>query len=225
MSLQVLNINRQAFGQAGLLAIQHLLERTPSIQFLGLKHLSFDGGSRPFFQALIHSSTTSKVRLDHCSFTGPASADLFSQMIQTKPNLQLLSIESCTILPRSKCLLRDSLSAVLLRPNSSLRTLELRQDGLNTFFPGPTFGALLSAVGRSSLERFSIGNIYSEAKFQFLMSSLPAMKIRDLEIHLVRHQLRDGGVRKRAILRAAKRNFRLRSLKASFERQCFLHRG
>ena len=145
--LQSLSLCYQTLGQVVLLAIQHLLERTSSIQYLELKHFSFSQESfQPFFQGLIRSTTMSKVRLEDCSFTDLASVDLFRQMIETKPNLQLLSIESCSILLSSKCLLRDSLSAVLLRPNSPLRTLELMQTDLTSLFPGPTFGALLGAV-------------------------------------------------------------------------------
>ena len=142
-----------------------------------------------------------------------ASVDLFRQLIDTKPNLQLLSIRYCSFPGNSRALLGATLQAVLLQPNSTLRSLELMQDDLNTFFPGPTFGALLSAVGRSSLECFRIGHIQSEEQFQSLLSSLPAMKIQELEFHLERLG-RDGENRKQDVLRAVKRNFSLRSLKA-----------
>ena len=183
--LQSLSLQTSLGQQAVTLAIQNLLERTSSIQCLELKDLSFTEESfRPICQGLIHSTTVSKVHFDHCSFTDLASADLFRQMIDTKPNLQLLSIRYCSFPGNSRALLGATLPAVLLQPNSVLRSLELMQDDLNTFFPGPTFGALLTGVRRSSLERFSIGNIYSEAQFQSLLSSLPAMKIQELEFHL-----------------------------------------
>ena len=140
--------------------------------------------------------------------------DLFRQMIDTKPNLQLLSIKNCHYPRDLESLLRDSLSAVLLRPNSPLRSLELIPNDLNTFFPGPTFGALLSVVGRSTLERFSIGNIQSEAHFQTLLNILPAMKTQELEFDL--HRLLPVGANRQAdVLRAVKQNFSLRSLKAT----------
>ena len=100
-------------------------------------------------------------------------------MIDTKPNLQLLSIHQCSFPGNLIALLGATISAALLRPNSLLRTFELIQDDLNSFFPGPAFGALLSAVGRSSLERFSIGDLHTDLQFQTLLNSLPAMKIRE----------------------------------------------
>ena len=111
--------------------------------------------------------------------------------------------------------MRDSLSAVLVRPHSPLQNLELEQYSLDSLFPGPTFGALLSVVGRSTLERFSIGNIQSEEQFQSLLSTLPAMKIQELEFQL-NSQLRVGADRKQDLLRAVKQNFSLRSLKVDF---------
>ena len=107
--------------------------------------------------------------------------DLFRQMIETKPNLQSLSIECCSFPGNLRVLVGATLQAALLRPNSPLKNLELRLFDLDTFFPGPAFGAFLSAVGRSSLERFCLRCISSEEQFQTLLNSLPAMKILKLE--------------------------------------------
>jgi len=210
--LQSLSLKISSGQQAITLAIQNLLERT-SIQCLELEDHSFTEESfRPICQALIHSTTVSKVQFNWCDFSDAGSVDLFRQLLQTKPNLQLLKIGYCSFFGNSKAHVGDTMSAALLQPNSMLRSLELMQRDLNPFFPGPTFGELLSAVGRSSLERFSIGCFQSEAQFQTLMSSLPAMKIQELEFCL-NGPLRVGADRKQDLLRAVKRNFSLQSLK------------
>jgi len=90
----------------------------------------------------------------------------------------------------------------------------MMQDDLYSFFPCPNFGALLSTVGRSTLEHFSIGAICTEAQFRTLLSNLPEMKTRELEFDL-RGVLRVTAERKQDILRAVKQNFSLRSLKAT----------
>ena len=213
-----LSLNYQTLGPAVSLAIQRLLERTPAIQSLELIRLLVTEESLGLIcQALIRSTTTSKVRLDHCHFRTQASMDLFRRLLETKPNLQCAIIKNCSFPANAKRLVGDWLSAALLRPNSPLRTLELRQGDLNIFFPGPNFGALLSAVRRSQLERFNIGYIHLEEQFQTLLSNLPSMKIQELEIGFGWEMLgRDGGNRQQDLLRAVKRNFCLRSLKGNF---------
>ena len=170
----------------GFLAIQHLLERTPSIRFWQLENIYpfTEESFRPICQGLIGSTAVSKVRLDHCRFMDRASADLFRQLLETKPNLQFLCIKSCSFPENLSVLFGTALQAALLRPNSPLQHLELELYNLGSVFPGPTFGALLSAVGRSTLEYFSISNIHLEEQFQTLTRSLPAMKIRKLAFHL-----------------------------------------
>ena len=214
--LQSLNLLYGTLGQAvSFLALQHLLESTSSIRCLQLNHHAFEESVRPICQGLIHSTAVSRVQFKSCQFYTQASADLFRQMIDTKPNLQLLSIHQCSFPGNLIALLGATISAALLRPNSLLRTFELIQGDLNSFFPGPAFGALLSAVGRSSLVRFSIGDLHTDLQFQTLLNSLPAIKITELEFHLVGVAIRVGADRKQLILQAAKRNFSLRSMKAS----------
>ena len=218
--LQSLVLNDQTLGQAVSLVIQHLLERTPSIQVLELHHLSFtEERLRPICQGLIRSTTVSKVRFDRCSFTDLASMDLFRQLLETKPNLQLLSIHYCSFPGNTRALLGATMSAVLLQPNSPLPNLELQLFNLDTLFPGPTFGALLRAVGRSGLERFSIGEICSDEQFHTLLSSLPAMKIQELEFGLT-YQVRQEANRQ-DVLHGVKQNFSLRSLKVRFDSTFF----
>jgi len=213
-----LNVGDPIITREAAPAIEQLLDRTTSIRCLELKNFMFTEESfRPICQALIRSTTVSEVQFGFCFFADLASMDLFGQMIETKPNLQSLGMEICSFLATAYQLLRDSLSAVLLRPNSPLRSFELIQFDLSSIFPGPTFGALLIAVGRGTLKRFSIGFIYSEVQFQTLRRSLPVMKIQDLVFELRERELgRDGGNRKQALLEAAKRNFSLRSLKGTF---------
>ena len=222
--LQVLSLEGHDFHQAKSLVVQRLLERTASILCLDLYYDNFslmlpftEESLEPICQGLINSRTVSKVVFGGFRFEDPACANLFRQMIETKPNLQFLSIRHCSFPPASQGPLRDSLSAVLLRPNSSLRTLEF---DLFSFSQGLPFGALLSAVGRSALERFSIQDIDSEERFQTLLSGLPVMKIRELEFRL---GWRSIGLENRQgdVLRAVKRNFSLRSLKGSFDGRSF----
>ena len=204
------------------LAIQHLLERTPSIQSLEFKRFPFSLAEkfRPICEGLIRSTTVSKVLFEFCSFTDATSAVSLAQLLETKPNLQFVGIKSCSIHSSSRRRFGAIMCAALLRPNSLLRSLELIEGDRDAFFSGPTFGALLNAVGRSTVERFSIGNIYTEEKFQSLLSNLPTMKIKKLEIHL-NGGLGARGDRKQHILQAVKRNFNLRSLKASSAGRAF----
>jgi len=217
--LQSLSLRQQTLGQNVPLAreIQRLLERTSSIQCLEWNGSLFSEASfRPICEGLIRSATVSQVRLEFCSFTDPVSVDLFRQLLETKPNLRCVHIKRCAFpgFPdNSMVLLGASLQAALLRPNSPLRTLDLRPHLLASFFPGLSLGALLSAVGRSSLEGFCLGYIWRDEQFQTLLNSLPAMKIVNLEFQMS-YRLRAD--RKQFLLEAVKQNFSLRSLKASF---------
>jgi len=218
-SLQSLSLYHfyHTLGQAVPLAVQHLLERTSSIQSLELNDQSFKEESfRPICQALIHSTTVSKVQFNWFHFSDAGSVDLFRQLLQTKPNLQLLRIRYCSFFENSRALVGASLQAVLLQPISMLRSLEFMHFELNALFPGPTFGALLRAVGRSGLECFKTGHIRTEEQFQSLLSNIPVMKIRKLEFDLDL-LVRDGENRKQALLQAVKQNFSLRSLNATFD--------
>jgi len=225
--LQVLSLRgRQRFGQETSLAIQRLLERTTSIWCFELHRppdfentYSFTEESlEPICQGLIRNSTVSKVVFRSCRFADLACANLVGQMIETKPNLQFLRIEDCSFPPLSQGHLRDSLSAVLLRPNSSLRTLEWDEDSFSrdltvgALLSAVGRSALLSAVGRSALERFSIEGINSEERFQTLLSGLPVMKIRELEFRV---DWRVAENRQGDVLFAVKQNFCLRALKGT----------
>ena len=195
--LQSLSLCHQTLGEGVPPAVQNLLERTPSMMCLELLRISVsEENFRPICQGLIRSTTVSKLRLDAISFTDLASVNLFQQLVETKPNLQYLYINS-DFPENSWRIFRDSVSEILLRPNSPLRSLELMEcsplsqhrthrhsNGLASLFPGLTFGALLSAVGRSGLECFCIGTINLEDQFQTLLISLPAMKIQDLEFEV-----------------------------------------
>ena len=198
--------------------LQQLLQRTPSIQCVEFKRVFIY--SDEIFQGLIRNTTVSTIKFNCCQFGDARTVDLFRQpldlfrqMIETKPNLQHLRIKYCHFPEDSRLFLGATLQAVLVRPHSPLRTLEVIQIDLSLDFPNLTFGALLRAVGRSGLECFRIGIIQSEEQFETLLSSLPSMKVRELEFHL------DGPFaanRQGDVLRAAKQNFSLRSLKASF---------
>ena len=228
-SLQSLSLRHQTLNQVVLLAVQNLLERTPSMQCLELMCISFsEENFRPICEGLIRSTTVSKVRLDQIDFTDLASVNLFKQLVETKPNLQYLCIDRGFFPENLRHLFRNSLSEILLRPNSPLRTLELMaypscshshrrhrrsNGGLASLFPGLTFGTLLTAVGKSGLERFRIGAIYLEEQFQTLLISLPAMKIQDLEFEFYADYLGGGQRNSHAVLQAVKRNFTLQSLK------------
>jgi len=75
--LQSLILHYQTLEQTVLLAVQHLLERTPSIQSLEFRHVPCSSVEqfRPICQGLIRSTTVSKVLFDGCSFTDANSAD------------------------------------------------------------------------------------------------------------------------------------------------------
>ena len=125
-SLQSLSLCQQTLGEVAPLAVQNLLERTPSMQCLELVCISFSEEKfRPICQGLIRSTTVSKVRLNQIDFTDLASVNLFQQLVETKPNLQYLCINGGFFPENLRHLFRDSLSEILLRPNSPLRTLEL----------------------------------------------------------------------------------------------------
>ena len=114
-------------------------------QYLELRNPSFTEESfRPICQALIHSNTVSKLRLNRCSFTDLESANLFRQLLETKPNLQLLSIRSCSF-PGNSIFCAASFHAASLC--AQLSTALFRTDALwpEYLFPRPNFGALLSA--------------------------------------------------------------------------------
>jgi len=137
-SLQSLSLYHfyHTLGQAVPLAVQHLLERTSSIQSLELNNQSLKEESlRPICQALIRSTTTSKVQFGNCLFSDLASAFFYRQLLGTKPDLQCVCIKQCEFPRNLRALLGATISAVLLQPKSLLRSFKLMQGDLNTFSP------------------------------------------------------------------------------------------
>ena len=111
---------------------------------------------------------------------------------------------------------------MLSRPDSPLRCFEFRsgRPSLEGFFPRIPFQALLRAIEKSKLERFSIGKMNTLQQLQTLTQSIPSMHIRELDVVVDWIRLRGSANTRqnlllaiRNLLQAFKNNFSLRSVK------------
>ena len=195
-------------------AIQQILESsTTSIQKFELSKYYTDPFTeqtfRPITEGLRRSQTVNDVTFRGFNFTDTGARQV-SNCIRTKLNLRSLTLSYCRCGAAGSALLQSVLREVLLRPDSSLRSL-----GFNGDHPIQLsitdFRTLLKAVEGSKLEELAIGRISESESAQHLralLESLPAMKIKkfslDVDFNNAVHY--DW---KPEILQALKRNFSL----------------
>ena len=199
-------------------AIQQLLESTTSIQRFELQHQRFRGESlfRPVAQGIIKSECVSELKLSDCEFEDRESfAQQLQSILQNKQNLKTLCLDFCDF---GRGQVHGDIISMLSRPDSLLRCFEFQSTpshgSLETVFPRIPFEALLRAIEKSKLERFSIGRIETPHQLQTLMQSIPLMRIRELEVSFWGQILRENANPRQNLLLAIKNNFSLRSVKA-----------
>jgi len=108
-----------------------------------------------------------------------------------------------------------------LRPDSPLRSFELKQSSLGDALQNSQFRNLLRAVEKSKLERFAIGDIESHEQLRTLTESIPRIRVKELQ-GVIRMLIGEENA-KRDLIMAVKNNFSLRSVdgKRALERDLF----
>jgi hypothetical protein len=201
-------------------AVGRLLQATSTIQqfeFNGSGNIGLGDNFRSITQGPIQSVTVADVKFENWNFN-----DLAKVILESKSNLQSLTVKNCSINDTRREEFRSAIFR-LLQPNSLLRSLKLHHHHnlLEYGFETPQdFALLLTAVERSPLEGISIGPI-SEEKCLALIASIPKMHVRTLELLLDRHLHYD---RKGDIVQAIKQNASLRTVVAKmgyFVNDCF----
>ena len=208
----------ESLSDATTRAIQQLLESTASIQSLWLCGISFENNGdtlRTVAQSLIRSPIVCRLKFFHCQFEDEESAALFQSILQNKQNLSYLALDHCSF---SAGRIHEDIISVLLRPSSSLRSLEVQELSLGTTrLPNSQFQNLLRAVEKSKLERFTIGRIQSPEQLRTLTDSIPLMRVKELQVVMASDfDVEDA---KPLLLQAIKNNFSLLSVKGKRVRE------
>jgi hypothetical protein len=199
------------------LAVGSLLESTKTIQrFKLIRSVVQVDTFRPIAQGLIQCASVTDVKFSWCRFDSQDEVLLLNSILESKSNLQSLTLVSCSVHQDGRRSLRSAIFNVL-QPHSLLRSLVLYDYqshlslscyGLDT---AQDFNRLLTAVERSALKRFSIGRIVSREECLALIASIPRMQVGALEFSF-QGNLRDM---KGDILGAIKRNASLRTIVAN----------
>ena len=148
-----------------------------------------------------------------CRFRDEESLALVQGILQNKQNLTGLCLEHCVFSagfsegPVHAC---TGIISTLLRPDSPLRSFELKDHTLGYASRNSEFQNLLRAVEKSKLERFVIGDIESHEPLRTLTESIPRMHVKELQV--VFDSDFDAENAKQLLLQAVKNNFSLRSV-------------
>ena len=192
-------------------ALQRLLESTTSIQRFELIALQLRGDTfLPIAHAITRSESVSELKFEDCQFQNQSSLAPLQSILQNKHNLTTLCLQYCNFVGEQ---VHEDIISVISRPGSLLRCVEFTFTNLQQMFPNIPFEALLQAIEKSKLERFSIGRIETPYQLQTLMQSIPSMRIRELDVAFDRRFLRENANPRQNLLLAIKKNFSLRSVK------------
>jgi hypothetical protein len=170
------------------LAVGSLLEATTTIKRFVLARcgdLVEVDTLRPIAQGLIQSKSVTDVRFKGCYFDGQEEVSILSNILESKSNLESLSLQNCVV---RRAEFRTTILS-LLQPHSSLYSFELINAdaddwSLCGFHTSQDFCQLLTAVESSPLERFAIGRIHSSEAFMALIPSIPKMQVETFELTL-----------------------------------------
>jgi len=213
LSLKTLQVGGRRFSDVTSRAIQQLLESTTSIQTFELGGMSFENNGdtlRTIVQSLIQSQIVSVLAFKDCEFRDEESVAQFQSILRNKQDLTGLCLEDCDF---SGGQAHADIIAALLRPNSPLRSFELKERSIDRALPNDQFRNLLRAIEKSKLEHFDIGSIQSLQQLRALAGSIPLMRIKNLHIVFARNF--DGGDPKPLLFQAIKNNFRLRCVQGN----------
>ena len=218
-SVNSLLIGGVSFPDATARAIQQLLQSTASIETFGLAGPSFNNGDMfpSIAQHLIRSPVVCMLKFSICRFRDEESTALFRSILQNKQNLTSLCLDNCSFIGGE---VHETIVSTLLRPDSPLRSFELKERSLGNAMPNGQFRNLLRAVEKSKLERFVIGDIESHEQLRTLTESIPRMRVKELQVVTASDE---QNVNKQLLLQALRKNFSLRSVdgKCATERDLF----
>ena len=210
ISLKTLHLGGKSFSDVTTPAIQQLLESTVSIQTFGLSGVRFQNNGntlRTIARSLIQSRIVSALEFKSCKFRDEGSAAQFRSILQNKQNLTSLCLDNCSFIGGE---VHETIVSTLSRPDSRLRSFELKEHSIDRALPNGQFRNLLRAIEKSKLERFDIRSIQSLQQLRALADSIPLMRIKKL--HIVFAGDFDGGNPKPLLFQAIKNNFSLRSV-------------
>ena len=191
-------------------ALQRLLESTTSLQRFELVSLQFSGDTfQPIAHAITRSASVSELKFEQCQFQERNSSAFLQSILQNKHNLTSLCLHHCQF--GIGQVHRDSIISILSRPDSPLQCFEFLSFDLDQQFSIIQFDNLLRAIEKSKLERFKMGLIRYRQQLQALAQSIPSMRIRELEVDIQDHLVRENS--RQCLLQAARNNFSLRRVK------------
>ena len=217
------------FSEPVALSIQQLLVGTSGLQKFTLiasgvtnpaNHTITPQIFGPIAQGLIDSGSVTKIAFRGCHFSGAATKQ-FNRLLQTKLNLHSLAVMWCGFDGTARLgftPICSGLIAALPRPNSSLRCLEIHPFFDVTGRMGH-LGDFFRAVEKSQLEHLLIGTISSQQQLQDLASSIPAMKLKKLEVGVFfseAHVRYSYAAEKQQLLHGIKKNISLHSVEGRF---------
>ena len=181
-------------------ALQHLLGSTSSIQKIELICTTFN--ERQFSsiaQAITGSECISELRFLWCRFPEQSSITHFRSILQNKRNLTSLCLEYCNF---GGGQVHEDIISVISQPGSLLRCFEFQScRPLEEAFPGVQYKNLLRAIEKSKLERFRIQSFGTLQQLQTLTQSIPAMKLKELEVRFFQCKMRKKAVSSRQSLK------------------------
>ena len=162
--------------------LQRLLESTTSIRRFEFREASFSDERwfRPIAQGIINNESVCQLKFSWVRFQSRNSLAPLQSILQNKQNLTSLCLHECHF---GGGQVHGDIISIVSRPDSLLRCFEFQSyNSLERGFPGIQFENLLQAIKTSKLERFQIGSIVTLQQLQTLTQSIPAMKLKELEV-------------------------------------------
>lgn len=171
---------------------------------------------RPIAQGLIDSKSITEITLSRFYDDYPNNGlekipSIIRSILELKSNLRSFSMQGCQWDPRREPEPFLATFVNLLRPESSLRSLELSASSFrffNLFSSTMEFETFLRAVETSPLEHFNAGFEYSYygEQYRALIQSIPKMQLRTLHVSIHSFSLVLTGHLKNEFIEAVKRN-------------------
>ena len=192
-------------------AIQHLFESTTTIErveLLGYASLFYQSDLlRPVVDGLIASGSITDITLGF-PFAGAGVPHQIHRILNDKENLRSLGLQDSSFGRHQQ--LYAAVNAALLRPRSSLRSLNILEDSLALEIPD--LRALLQAVSESKLDRFSLGVINSRVQVNAITSAIPSMRVQHIDLHFGIDSNLEQEAQKEELLQALEQNYNVQSV-------------
>ena len=189
--LKTLKLTSQSVPGESAQVLRHLLQNAPDSLTcfewtdVGMLHDEETTTFANTAAGLIASQNITDVRFVSCNMGNERLTEIFISILFRKRNLTALTLKGgCRFVDTKVNEVQNAVSGMLLRPDSSLRCLEMDSHSLMALYqPVESLDRFLGAVASSvSLKRLSLDWFHDAERFQVLINNIPNfMHLRELE--------------------------------------------